>query len=74
MLRFIFDKGKVKMAKIIVIGAPWPYVEERCKHCIFLEKSQPMPNGEVWVACDYGGTCFVTGEVIYPTLLERNKL
>lgn len=57
------------MPKIIYIGASWPYNEERCKYCIFLEKSLPMSSGKIWIACDYGGTCFVTGEIIYPNMV-----
>ena len=60
------------MSEIIYIGAPWPYDKNRCEHCIFLEKSLPMPSGETWVACDYGnGICFVTGEVIYPQFVKE---
>lgn len=57
--------------EIILLGAPWPYDPKRCKNCIFLETSLPDEDGEVEVACDYDGTCFVTGEIIYSELAKR---
>lgn len=59
--------------EIIYLGAYWPYDKERCKNCIFLEESLPDEDGDKEVACDYDGTCFVTGQIIYPELAERKQ-
>lgn len=64
----------MKEYEIIKLGAAWPYDPERCKNCIFFEESLPDEDGDKEVACDYDGTCFVTGEVIYPQMLGQRKV